>query len=81
MPFLESSLEDMIVGWRKVLNQPQYRLRRLYVFKVGDQYQAFSNKNQGVGELIQTLERDTPLEELAPDPSHGQTQLAAEAQP
>jgi len=49
-----ATLEDMRIGWQKVADRYQITI---YVFHVGgEEYQAVSNKMQGVGKLIDTIE-------------------------
>ncbi len=53
-------LDYLRAGWQKVVDNGQYG-RTIYVFKVGNQLQAVTNKASGVGELVETITAKTPL--------------------
>jgi hypothetical protein len=54
-----SDIEYLRAGWQKVVDGGQYG-STIYVFKIGDKLNAHTNKNQGVGVLIETITAAVP---------------------
>jgi hypothetical protein len=65
-------LLDMLAGWRKVADR--YGMT-IYVFKHAGGYGAFTNRSQGIGELVEELVPTLlgPVE----TPTHGRWEIAS----
>jgi hypothetical protein len=53
-------LEYLRVGWQKVVDCGKYG-STIYVFRVGDQLKAVTNRSQGIGELIEEIHAAAPV--------------------
>jgi hypothetical protein len=67
-----NDLEYLRAGWQKVVNHGQYG-NTIYVFRYdGTKVMAVINKNQGVGELIETIVAATTANcPVVPSDAHG----------
>lgn len=72
-------LTYMRVGWQKVCDEGRY-CTTIYVFRDGDRISGVTNRNSGVGELIETITQrplaesrsiETAKQEAAVRGSHG----------
>lgn len=73
---VDEPLDDLRVGWQKIADR--YHLT-VFVFRVGKQFAAVTNRAQVVGEVVETIEPQSAVE---PAPNHGRfSHLETEGEP
>lgn len=65
-----ADLEYLRAGYQKVADCGQYG-RIFYIFRYGDKIMATNNRNNGVGELIETITARTPEPAAVAPGAHG----------